>query len=227
MNKINIAIDGYSSCGKSTLAKQLAKDLGYIYVDSGAMYRAVALYAMEHKLFSGLELDSSKLVEQLPKIDIHLSYNSETEKQITFLNQKNVEAEIRQMPVSQRVSQVAVIKEVRERMVFLQKQMALSKGVVMDGRDIGTVVIPDAELKIFMTASPKVRAQRRWDELIGKGETVSFDEVMDNLKSRDHIDENREESPLRQASDARVLDNSDISKSQQLTLVKSWVNELI
>ena len=223
MSKINIAIDGFSSCGKSTLAKQLAQQIGYVYVDSGAMYRAVTLFAMRGGFFTGMDLNEAQLIAELEKVDVRLSYDSNTQSQITFLNGENVEEEIRKMPVSQRVSQVAVVKEVRERMVFLQQQMALDKGVVMDGRDIGTVVMPDAELKIFMTASPEVRAQRRLDELAAKGEEVSFDEVIENLKHRDHIDQTRDESPLRQADDARVLDNSSITREEQLDLVKSWI----
>lgn len=224
MQKINIAIDGYSSCGKSTLAKQLAKEIGYVYVDSGAMYRAVTLFAMRHGFFNELVLDEKALIAALPQINVRLEHNQQTENQSTFLNDENVEEEIRKMPVSQRVSQVAVIKEVRERMVFLQQKMARSKGVVMDGRDIGTVVLPDAELKIFMTASPGVRAQRRLEELAAKGEKVSYQEVIDNLKHRDHIDETRNESPLREAKDARVLDNSNITKEEQLEMVKGWVD---
>jgi len=224
MHKINIAIDGYSSCGKSTLAKQLAKEIGYIYVDSGAMYRAVTLFAMRNGFFTDLVLDEKQLIEALSQIEVSLAYDQETESQSTFLNTENIEEEIRKMPVSQRVSQVAVIKEVRERMVYLQQQMAKSKGVVMDGRDIGTVVLPEAELKIFMTASPDIRAQRRLDELAGKGEKVSYKEVIENLKHRDHIDETREESPLCQAEDARVLDNSNITREQQLEMVKVWVD---
>lgn len=223
MPKINIAIDGFSSCGKSTLAKQLAAQIGYVYVDSGAMYRAVTLFAMRNDFFNGMDLDVSKMITALDKVVVHLTYDSNTQSQITFLNGQDVEEEIRKMPVSQRVSQVAVVKEVRERMVFLQQQMALDKGVVMDGRDIGTVVIPDAELKIFMTASSEVRAKRRLDELEAKGEEVSFDEVVENLKYRDHVDQTREESPLRQAKDARVLDNSEITREEQLALVKSWI----
>jgi cytidylate kinase len=226
MSKINIAIDGFSSCGKSTLAKQLAQQIGYVYVDSGAMYRAVTLYAMRLGLFQEMELNESGLKEVLAEVDVRLSYDPNTESQITFLNSENVEEEIRKMPVSQRVSQVAVVKEVRERMVFLQQQMALDKGVVMDGRDIGTVVLPEAELKIFMTASPDVRAQRRLDELDAKGEKVSFQEVIDNLKHRDHIDQTRDESPLRQAADARVLDNSKITREEQLEMVKNWVSSI-
>lgn len=220
---INIAIDGFSSCGKSTLAKQLAKEIGYVYVDSGAMYRAVTLFAMRNNFFNGLDLDAEPLIARLKEVNVTLKYDSHTQSQITFLNDENVEDEIRKMPVSQRVSQVAVIKEVRVRLVYLQQQMALKKGIVMDGRDIGTVVLPHAELKIFMTASPEIRAQRRLDELDAKGEKVSYDEVIENLKYRDHIDQTRDESPLRQAEDARVLDNSNITREQQLEMVIGWV----
>ena len=224
---INIAIDGFSSCGKSTLAKQLAKEIGYVYVDSGAMYRAVTLFAMRNDFFNGMDLDEESLIARLKEVNVTLKYNPKTQSQITFLNDEDVEDEIRKMPVSQRVSQVAVVKEVRVRLVYLQQQMALKKGIVMDGRDIGTVVLPFAELKIFMTASPEIRAQRRLDELDAKGEKVSYDEVIENLKYRDHIDQTREESPLRQAEDARVLDNSDITREQQLEMVTGWVEGFI
>jgi cytidylate kinase len=220
---INIAIDGFSSCGKSTLAKQLAKSIGYVYVDSGAMYRAVTLFAMRNGFFNGTDLNAAPLIARLNEVNVTLKYDQHTESQITFLNDENVEEEIRKMPVSQRVSQVAVVKEVRVRLVYLQQQMALKRGIVMDGRDIGTVVLPDAELKIFMTASPDIRAQRRLDELEAKGEKVSYNEVIENLQHRDHIDQTREESPLRQAKDARVLDNSDITREQQLEMVIGWV----
>lgn len=223
MDKINIAIDGFSSCGKSTLAKQLAKEIKYVYVDSGAMYRAVTLFAMREDLFNDLELDEEALKERIDEVHVKLVYDSLNDQQVTYLNDENVEEEIRKMPVSQRVSQVAVVKEVRDRMVFLQQEMAKDKGVVMDGRDIGTVVLPNAELKIFMTASPDVRAQRRMDELIAKGEQVTLEEIKQNLTHRDHIDQTREESPLRQAEDARVLDNSNLTRAEQLDLVKSWI----
>mgnify|MGYP002712148324 FL=1 len=225
MDKINIAIDGFSSCGKSTLAKQLAKEIKYVYVDSGAMYRAVTLFAMRENLFNDLELDEEALKDKVDQVHVKLVYDVSNDQQVTYLNEENVEEEIRKMPVSQRVSQVAVVKEVRERMVFLQQEMAKDKGVVMDGRDIGTVVLPDAELKIFMTASPDVRAQRRMDELVAKGEQVTLEEIKENLTHRDHIDQTRDESPLRQAEDARILDNSDLTRSEQLDLVKSWILE--
>lgn len=225
MDKINIAIDGFSSCGKSTLAKQLAKEIKYVYVDSGAMYRAVTLFAMRENLFNDLELEEEALKGKIDQVHVKLVYDSVNDQQVTYLNEENVEEEIRKMPVSQRVSQVAVVKEVRDRMVFLQQEMAKDKGVVMDGRDIGTVVLPDAELKIFMTASPDVRAQRRMDELVAKGEQVTLEEIKENLTHRDHIDQTREESPLRQADDARILDNSDLTRSEQLDLVKGWILE--
>ena len=221
---INIAIDGFSSCGKSTLAKQLAKEIGYVYVDSGAMYRAVTLYAMRNDFFNGMDLKTQLLIDALSGVEVTLSYDPKTQSQITFLNGENVEEEIRKMPVSKRVSQVAVVKEVRERLVYLQQQMARKKSIVMDGRDIGTVVLPDAELKIFMTADSEIRAQRRLDELAAKGDKVSFTEVIENLKHRDHIDQTRKESPLRQAEDARVLDNSNITREEQLEMVKGWVD---
>jgi cytidylate kinase len=223
MNKINIAIDGFSSCGKSTLAKQLAKEIKYVYVDSGAMYRAVTLYAMRNEFFNELELNSKLLIDAVDHIHVKLVYDSHSDQQVTYLNGENIEEEIRKMPVSQRVSQVAVVKEVRERMVFLQQEMAKDKGVVMDGRDIGTVVLPNAELKVFMTASPDIRAQRRRDELVAKGEEVTLDEIKANLTHRDHIDQTRKESPLRQADDSRVLDNSDITRPEQLQIVKDWI----
>lgn len=225
MHKINIAIDGYSSCGKSTLAKQLAKDLGYVYVDSGAMYRAITLYAMQQGLFDSGELNVVELIAQSPSVDVKLVYNQNTGKQNTILNGKDVEGLIRGLDVANKVSEVATIKEVRAHMVHLQQQMAAEKGIVMDGRDIGTVVLPQAELKIFMTASPDIRAQRRLSELEAKGDMVSLEEVKQNLTQRDFVDENRTESPLKQADDAIVLDNSTHTLESQLALVKSWVAE--
>lgn len=225
MQKINIAIDGYSSCGKSTLAKQLAKDLGYVYVDSGAMYRAITLFAMQNNLFESNGLNVTKLIELTPQVDVKLVYNQETGKQNTLLNGVDVEGLIRGLDVANNVSEVATIKEVRAHMVYLQQQMAADKGIVMDGRDIGTVVLPTAELKIFMTASPDIRAQRRLAELQAKGDTVTLEEVKQNLTQRDYIDENREESPLKQADDAVVLDNTEHTLDSQLALVKTWVAE--
>lgn len=217
--KITIAIDGFSSCGKSTMAKDLAKELGYVYVDSGAMYRAVTLYAMENGLISDGKIDIDGLKSKMNEINISFKFNSETKKPDTYLNGKYVEDEIRRMEVSNNVSPIAALGFVRTALVKMQQSMGKEKGIVMDGRDIGTVVFPDAELKIFVTASPEVRAQRRYDELIAKGDLVNFDEILDNVKKRDHIDQNREESPLKQADDAIVLDNSNISIADQ----KEWL----
>jgi cytidylate kinase len=221
--KITIAIDGYSSCGKSTLAKQLASKLNYTYVDSGAMYRAITLYAIEGGLAGKENVDAQGLIAQLDKIDIDLQYNPETQAVTTYLNGKNVEEEIRTMRVSEVVSHVSVIKEVRAKLRSMQQEWGKRGGVVMDGRDIGTAVFPRAELKIFMTASPEVRAQRRFDELKEKGKNVSLQEVRDNLISRDQEDTSRKENPLIQAEDAVVLDNSDLTPEQQLEMALRWV----
>lgn len=214
-SKITIAIDGFSSCGKSTMAKDLARQIGYIYIDSGAMYRAVTLYCLEHNLITGDIVDTETLRSLMNDIHISFRLNSQTGKADTYLNGKNVEEEIRSMKVSSKVSPVSAIPFVRTAMVKLQQEMGKSKGIVMDGRDIGTTVFPDAELKIFVTASAETRAQRRVDELKAKGIPVAYDEVLDNIKSRDHIDQNRAESPLRKANDALLLDNSDITIEQQ------------
>ena len=224
MKKISIAIDGYSSCGKSTLAKQLAKQLGYVYLDTGAMYRAVTLFAMQNSLIENGEVKTIQLLENLPEINIHFELNEENNP-VTHLNHKNVEQVIRTMEVSNNVSKVSTIKEVRQKLVFLQQQMGAKGGVVMDGRDIGTVVIPDAELKIFMTADNNVRAKRRWLELKEKGQEEPIESVLENLKQRDHIDSTRAESPLTQAKDALVLDNTNLSRDEQLKLVLKWVSE--
>ena len=223
MRKITIAIDGYSSCGKSTLAKQLASKLNYTYVDSGAMYRAITLFAIENGLASKKEVKTEELVSRLSEIDIDLKYDSEAQRVTTFLNGKNVEDEIRTMRVSEVVSFVSIIKEVRAKLRSIQQELGKRGGVVMDGRDIGTAVFPNAELKIFMTASPEVRAQRRFDELKAKGKNVSLEEVRDNLVSRDKEDTSRKENPLIQAEDALVLDNSDLTPEQQLELALGWV----
>lgn len=210
MKRITIAIDGFSSCGKSTMAKQLAKDLGYIYVDTGAMYRAVTLYALNHAFMAQDELQVKELLACLPKIDVAF-----TQEGGVLLNGERVDDAIRSVEVSQWVSKVSSIKEVRQKMVELQRAMGSNKGVVMDGRDIGTVVFPDAELKIFVTAEPKVRAQRRYDEWTAKGMQVNFDEVLRNVIDRDYQDQHRAESPLKQADDAIVLDNSYMSRGEQ------------
>ena len=215
MRKITIAIDGFSSCGKSTMAKDLAKRIGYVYVDSGAMYRAVTLYAMEHGCFNGEQLDVEKLRSMMGDIHISFLFNSETGKPDTYLNNLKVEDRIRSMEVSERVSIVAALDFVRSEMVAQQQAFGKEKGVVMDGRDIGTTVFPDAELKIFLTASPEIRAQRRYDELKAKGQEASFDEILENVKERDYLDQHREVSPLVQAEDAILLDNSHLTIEEQ------------
>ena len=215
MKKIIIAIDGYSSTGKSTVAKQLAKVLGYVYVDTGAMYRAVTLYAMQHDLISKDEFLKERLIESLPDIQLQFHFNAEKGFAEIYLNGKNVEEKIRTLEVSNYVSQVAAVPEVRKKQVEQQHKFGKEKGIVMDGRDIGTVVFPEAELKLFMTASAETRAQRRYDELLQKGEKVTFEEVLENVKSRDHIDSTRKDSPLLQAPDAVVIDNSEMSLDEQ------------
>lgn len=223
MKKITIAIDGFSSCGKSTMAKDLAKEIGYIYIDSGAMYRAVTLYCLENSLFnSDGNVNSEELKKHINDISVSFCLNEETLKPETFLNGVNVESKIRTMEVSSRVSLVAALGFVREALVKLQQEMGKSKGIVMDGRDIGTVVFPDAELKIFVTASAEIRAKRRYDELMAKGQEVSFDEILKNVEERDRIDQTRAVSPLRKADDAIVLDNSNMTVEEQ----KAWlINE--
>lgn len=223
--KIIIAVDGHSSCGKSTLSKQLAQILKYNYIDTGAMYRAVTLYALRNKLIKNQKVDQEKLIEQLSNIHITFCFNETAQKSDTYLNGENIENEIRELEVSQNVSPVATIKQVREAMVEQQQAMGENKGIVMDGRDIGTVVFPHAELKLFMTASPKVRAKRRYDELLANGLKVTFDEIQQNIEERDKIDSTREESPLRKANDALVLDNSDLTRDEQLKWVLTKINE--
>jgi cytidylate kinase len=222
-NKIIIAIDGHSSCGKSTIAKELATKFGYIFIDSGAMYRAVTLFALRHNLIINSEVDSEGLINSLPQIKIEFRYDEEAKKSDVFLNDENVEEEIRQLPVSQNVSPVATIAEVRAAMVRLQKDLGKNKGIVMDGRDIGTVVFPEAELKFFVTASAEIRARRRFDELIAKGEPVSYSEILKNVEGRDRIDSTRKASPLRKADDALVLDNSEMTREEQM----EWVIEKV
>lgn len=217
MKTITIAIDGFSSCGKSTMAKDLAKKIGYIYIDSGAMYRAITLYCIQNNLFDGDTLNEVKLSQHINDIHISFKLNEQTATPDTYLNGVNVEKEIRSMEVSGKVSYVSAVGFVRKAMVLQQQEMGKQKGIVMDGRDIGTVVFPDAELKFFVTASPDIRAKRRLDELHAKGDTaISFDDVLENIKQRDYIDQNREESPLMQAEDALVLDNSTLTKEQQM-----------
>jgi CMP/dCMP kinase len=228
VQKITIAIDGYSSCGKSTLAKALAQRLNYNYIDTGAMYRAVTLYSLQNGIMNAQthELDVHKLVEVLPQIEVSFQFNSHSKTSETYLNGVNVERDIRTMQVSENVSKVSSIKEVREKMVALQRQMGRSKGVVMDGRDIGTHVFPNAELKLFMTADTTVRAQRRLDELSSKGQYFLLEEVKQNLLKRDYDDSHRKENPLIQAKDAIVLDNTDISREEQLEYVLRLIADL-
>ena len=221
MKKITIAIDGFSSCGKSTMAKDLAREIGYIYIDSGAMYRAVTLYSIENDIFQGNDIDTERLRKEIDNIHISFQLNPETGRPDTYLNGVKVEKEIRGMEVANRVSPIAALGFVRRAMVAKQQEMGKAKGIVMDGRDIGTVVFPDAELKIYVTASPEVRAQRRLDELKAKGEVASFEEVLENVKTRDHIDMTRVESPLRKADDALELDNSHLTIAEQ----KAWLLE--
>jgi cytidylate kinase len=225
--KITIAIDGYSSCGKSTIARAIAARLSYNYVDTGAMYRSVTLYALRNGLINGRTLDVEGLIDQLEDIHIEFTFNQETKVSEILLNGENVELFIRHMDVNDWVSQVSAVGEVRKKMVKLQQEMGKGKGIAMDGRDIGTTVFPDAELKIFMTADPDVRAQRRLAELDSKQISASFEEVKDNLLQRDHEDMNRTESPLRKAADAIVLDNTNLSREEQLDFVIKLANELI
>lgn len=215
MKKITIAIDGFSSTGKSTLAKQLAKKLQYIYVDTGAMYRAVTLFAMRSGLVEAGNVDEYTLEQKLGDVELKFVFNSELGFAEMYLNGENVEKEIRTMPVSKNVSQVAVLEAVRKKLVALQQAMGVDKGIVMDGRDIGTVVFPDAELKIFMTASPEKRAVRRYKELLDRGENVVYEDILENVQKRDYIDSNREISPLRKADDAIEFDNSDLGLEDQ------------
>jgi cytidylate kinase len=227
MKKITIAIDGYSSTGKSTLAKQLAKHLGYVYVDTGAMYRAVTLFSMQNGYINADSFDKESLVHGLPFIKLEFHFNADLGFAEMYLNGTNVENEIRTIEVSNFVSKIAEISEVRAKLVEQQQQMGKSKGVVMDGRDIGTVVFPDAELKIFMTSSPSTRAQRRYDELQAKGQNVSYDEVLKNVQERDYIDTHRNDSPLVMAEDAIEIDNSFLNREEQFEAVLDLVDELM
>lgn len=224
--KITIAIDGFSSTGKSTLAKQLAKKLGYVYVDTGAMYRAVALFAMQNGYISLDFFDKETLINSLPFIKLEFKFNPDLGFAEMYLNETNVETEIRTIEVSNFVSKVAEISEVRAKLVEQQQKMGKNKGIVMDGRDIGTVVFPDAELKIFMTAGADTRAQRRFDELQEKGDPVTYEEVLKNVEERDYIDTNREDSPLVMADDAIEIDNSYLTKQEQFDAVLELVNDV-
>lgn len=221
MRKITVAIDGHSSCGKSTMAKDLAREVGYVYVDTGAMYRSVTLFALRNGLFDGAEINVEALRQRMDEIHISFKFNAETGRPDTYLNGELVEQEIRGMEVSNNVSPIAALPFVREAMVAQQQKMGKDGGVVMDGRDIGTVVFPDAELKVFVTASAEVRAQRRYDELKGKGMEADYAEILKNVQERDYIDSHREVSPLKQADDALLLDNSNMTISEQ----KEWLLE--
>ena len=222
MKKITIAIDGFSSCGKSTMAKDLAKEIGYIYVDTGAMYRSVTLYALRHNLFNADgTIRERELQEQMKDINISFHLNKTTGRPDTYLNGENVENDIRTMEVSSHVSPIATLAFVREALVAQQQRMGAEKGIVMDGRDIGTVVFPKAELKIFVTASAEVRAQRRYDELKAKGMDADYADILKNVEERDHIDSHRATSPLRKADDAIELDNSNLTIAEQ----KKWLYE--
>ena len=225
--KIIIAIDGHSSCGKSTMAKQLAQKLGYIYIDSGAMYRVVTLVALRNGWIENKVPDVAKVIEGLKDIKITFQWDESLGKNTTFLNGENVEDEIRRLEVSENVSPISTIADVRKEMVRQQRENGINKGIVMDGRDIGTVVFPDAELKIFMTASPEIRAERRYKELKEKGLDVNFDEILANVEGRDKIDSTRAASPLKQADDALVLDNSHMTREEQLEWTINKVKEII
>ena len=235
MKKIIIAIDGHSSCGKSTMAKQLAKDIGYVYVDTGAMYRAVTLYAMRNGMYpdAGVQEEELKAAVEAGKIQISFKFNAETGRPDTYLNGEKVEDEIRQMEVSNRVSPVAALPFVRALLTQQQQEMGKEKGIVMDGRDIGTAVFPQAEMKVFVTASARVRAQRRFDELMGKAKTqeelaaLNYEEVLKNVEERDYIDSHREVAPLRQAEDALVLDNSDLTREEQSAWLLAKYQEIV
>ncbi|MCH9659979.1 MAG: (d)CMP kinase [Bacteroidetes bacterium] len=226
MHTITIAVDGHSSTGKSTLAKQLADYIGYIYVDTGAMYRAITLFALRAGFVVEGKLQADKLINVLADITIAFQKNSEGKAEV-YLNGENVEKQIRTLAVSEQVSPVATISEVRSKLVEQQRNMGEGQGIVMDGRDIGTVVFPDAQLKVFMTASSKVRAQRRYDELRGRGDEITFDQVLENIQERDYIDSTREDSPLRQAKDAIVIDNSDMNLEDQFHVLLQLAKDRI
>ncbi|MDC8004064.1 (d)CMP kinase [Aureisphaera galaxeae] len=227
MRNITIAIDGHSSTGKSTVAKQLADYIGYIYVDTGAMYRAVTLFALQHDCIAEEQVNEAKLVALLPEITLHFEKNEDGKAEV-FLNGKNVEKQIRTLEVSEYVSPVATISEVRRKLVEQQRAMRDGQGIVMDGRDIGTVVFPNAEFKVFMTASAEVRAQRRYEELMGRGHTdITFEEVLENVTERDHIDSTREDSPLVKAGDAIVIDNSEMNLEDQFHILLQLAKDRI
>jgi cytidylate kinase len=227
LKKITIAIDGFSSTGKSTLAKQLAKHLGYVFVDTGAMYRAITWYALQSNYITQNIVNKPLLIENLHAIHLQFQFNEQLGFAEMYLNNQNIEKEIRTIEVSNYVSKIAEISEVRAKLVQQQQAMGINKGIVMDGRDIGTVVFPNAELKIFMTASAETRAQRRFDELSAKGDAVTYEEVLKNVQERDYIDTHREDSPLVIADDAIEIDNSYLSREEQFQLVLELVDEII
>jgi len=227
LKKITIAIDGFSSTGKSTLAKQLANELAYVYVDTGAMYRAVTFFAMNNNLIKSDFFDKKTLIDSLPEIQLDFKFNFDLGFAEMYLNGQNVEKQIRTIEVSSFVSKVAEVSEVRSKLVEQQKEMGKNKAIVMDGRDIGTVVFPDAELKIFMTASAETRAQRRFDELQQKGDNVSYEDVLKNVVERDYIDTHRKDSPLVIAEDAIEIDNSYLNREEQFAAVLELVNEVV
>lgn len=223
--RLIIAIDGYSSCGKSTFARMIAKELNYIFIDSGAMYRAVTLYCIRKNLISDRYVNTGQIIEELRNINIDFIFNADINAHQTYLNSENVEEEIRSLRVTSHVSRISQIHEVRTRMVELQRQIGAYKGIVMDGRDIGTVVFPDADIKIFMTASAEIRAKRRYDEMKAKGMDVDFEEIKRGITARDITDENRDISPLRRADDAIILDNSRMSVDAQMEWVKPIIDK--
>jgi len=225
MKKITIAIDGFSSTGKSTLAKQLAKTLGYVYVDTGAMYRAFTYFIMQNNWITPTDINKNEILNNLDKINLHFQFNEQLGYAEMYLNNENVEKQIRTLEVSQNVSRIAEISEIRAKLVQQQQEMGKNKAIVMDGRDIGTVVFPNADVKLFMTASAETRAQRRFNELVENGQRVSFTEVLENVQQRDYIDTHREDSPLVKAEDAIVIDNSVLTKEEQFKIVLQIVNE--
>ena len=227
MRKITIAIDGYSSCGKSTIAKGVAKELGYLFIDSGAMYRAVTLYCIQHKIIKDGKFNTHDVIKVIDNINLEFKVNPSVNLWEIYLNGINVEKEIREMDVAKFVSPISAIKEVRIKVIALQQKLGKGKGIVMDGRDIGTNVFPDAELKIFMTADETVRTQRRWNELSGKGVKVTLDEIRKNIQERDYEDTHREHNPLRKADDAVVLDNTSLSLEEQLVFAIKLAKERI
>ena len=226
MKKITIAIDGFSSCGKSTMAKALARNVGYLYFDSGAMYRAVALFCMQNDMINEGKINTEALKERMSEIHISFEADPETKNSITFLNGVNVEHKIRSLEVSQVVSLVAALDFVRSEMIEQQREMGRQKGIVMDGRDIGTTVFPDAEMKVFVTASAEVRAQRRYDELTARGDKPDYQEILENVQLRDHIDQTREVSPLKKADDAILLDNSELTREEQMNWLIEQFNKI-